>query len=428
MFKGFQEVMKKQPPKREVPHDPDLMLVKMADELLNNDKAKEAIKKFPNLLSLSAENFDSLCKSLINNYAEFVQELPETRGGYFCLKGGILEHALRRSSIALSILRSYFLPNGDEKAPLTQPQTLWAYAIFTAGMLQGIGKVAVDLHAELYDRSHRHLKEWSPLDGSMVTNGAYYKYDFDNPFPDDFRNRATLLLARQLMPVDGFRWLASNKDLFAIWLALLDDDHRGARNLGPILWRADLLAIQEFYDQHGLVADPKLLEGLELPEGEDIIPPEKAADAVAAFQEWLKEKLKSKEFSLGDGPVVAVPGGAVLITNSAFQLFVRESLDFKNWQAVQTAFTGLGIHQIGSTNEIFQQYIRIHDKTSVSGLVVNQANILPKDMKSVAASTRYAKATTANTQSQKFIATNGKLTSEEPAVQNSPQAKSHPWQ
>ena len=110
--------------------------------------------------------------------------------------------------------------------------------------MQGIGKVTVDLHVELYDRSHRHLKEWSPLEGNMVTSGANYKYDFDNPFPDDFRNRATILLARQLMPEEGFRWIASDKDLFAIWLALLDEDHRGARNLGPILWRADALCIQ----------------------------------------------------------------------------------------------------------------------------------------------------------------------------------------
>jgi len=425
MFKGIQDVMHKKPKEDDTSLDLSLILVKKSIELLQDDKLIEITQKYPALLSLSSENYDSLCKPLIKHFAEFVQDLPETRVGYFSLKGGILEHALNRAAIGLTLLRSYFLPGGEESAPLSQPQTLWAYAIFTAGILQGIGKIAVDLHVELYDRNKKHLKEWSPFDGSMLGQGTYYKYDFDTPYPDDFRQRSCLLLARQLMPEEGFRWIASDKDLFSIWLSLLDDDQRGGRNLGPILWRADALVIQQYFEDTNFLRDPtaildkgkfaKFAEGITSAEAEGL-GTKKDTDIGAAFMKWIKTQVESKKISLGSGPVISVPGG-VLLSNDSFKLFVRENPHFKNWQAVQTAFTGLGIHRVGGNNEIFQRYIRLHDKTTVSGiLVTNKSLLLPKSMAGQAAGSAYVKAPGAATFTSQYIATNGTLSSQIPVA------------
>ena len=44
-----------------------------------------------------------------------------------------------------------FIPENEHETSLTEPQQLWMYALFSASILYGIGKVVVDLVVELYD-------------------------------------------------------------------------------------------------------------------------------------------------------------------------------------------------------------------------------------------------------------------------------------
>lgn len=424
MFKGFQDIMQKSSDKKEG-SDKILLPVKNAVDILSGEIYQEALTSFPKLLNLSDENYQNLAQRLIDNFAEFIQELPETRGGIFSLRGGILEHVLNRSSMAVKQLRAIFLPSGDESSTLTQPQTLWAYTMFTAAILQGIGKVFVDLRVDLYDKNKRKLKEWTPFDGTMLSQAAFYDYDFDSTFGEDFRNRSTLLLARQLMPVEGFRWIASDKDLFEIWLAILDDDVRGARTLGPILWEADAWALQKYLENHNLIRDPKAFKDYgkfgkvgttfsQPQDVKDLIKEKSGPEAGLAFLEWLKQQLGLEKIKVGDQVVISVPGG-MMVLPEAFQLFVRENPNFKSWQGVQSAFASLGINRVGADGNTKQQYINLANGKTVEGIVVANQNIL-LDKKAAAKATGEGYVAVQNhvNQSQQYIATNGKLTSQTP--------------
>ncbi len=423
MFKGIQDIMQKQASAKPVEIDSSLLRVQSARVILDTEKRQDMMGKLPALLCLSGDNFEKLVVKFIENLAEFVQDLPETRSGYYSFRGGILDHAMNRATISLSLLRAYFLPDGDEHSHLTQPQTLWAYAIFTAAALMGIGKIAVDLIVELYDAEGKYLKPWSAFDGRMITMATYYKYDFDTPFPETFRNRVTALLARQLLPVEGFRWLASNKDLFQVWLDLLDDDERGGHTLGPILWLADSLSIQQYFELISQGRDPKsfLDRGKSSPLGGTFSQIQDTrlggTQAGIAFLNWLREGIEASKIKIGgESPVHYVPEGVVL-NPGIFEVFVKENPQFKNWQAVQTAFGNLGIHRtFGGANEIFQQYIRTNNLDPIQGILINNAAlILPKKMLDKQTSAQnYARVTKHNMDTAKFISTTGKLVSTPP--------------
>lgn len=417
MFRGIENILRKTDGK---PTDPDLLPVRSASELIGNEKNQEKIAQLPKLVGLPQEKYLELGKPFFEDFIEFVQELPETRSGYFSLKGGIFSHCLARTVNALEMLHAYFLVEGDEK--LSEAQTLWSYAIFTAGLLQGIGKVIVDLKVEIYDGYQQHIGHWVPFEGSMVDSAKYYRYSFDSAWPDTFRNQATLLLARQLLPDAGFAWLASNKELFSVWLSLLDDDDsHGTRTLNYVLWRADALALNDFFD-----ANPNLRDlvtaadyGREKRSGSSFIHDTAPhGNAGLAFLSWVRDQINSRRFPLDTGPVIAVPGG-VLVTSEAFEIFTRESNVYKNWQYVQTQFTGLGIHRLGSNNEIFQRYSRIHDRTPLRGmLITNRFMLMNDDIAKQATGHGYVKMPSEQaSSSQQYINKNGMLTNQAPTTQ-----------
>ena len=78
-------------------------------------------------------------------------------------------------------------------------------------------------------------QSWQAFEGSMLEqkNGDYYKYEFEKLNRDVLRKRITRILVRQLMPKKGFLWIASNKDVMAVWLAILDDDERDVDSAWP---------------------------------------------------------------------------------------------------------------------------------------------------------------------------------------------------
>ena len=49
------------------------------------------------------------------------------------------------------------------------------------------------------------------------------------------------------MPVSGFAWIASNPQVLAVWLALLNEDQRSAGTLGAILIRADAIGYSTLF-------------------------------------------------------------------------------------------------------------------------------------------------------------------------------------
>ncbi|KTC85048.1 conjugal transfer nickase/helicase domain-containing protein [Legionella brunensis] len=359
-----------------------LTRIVQAPLLLAEDKRKVLLTQIRDACALEEARYDSLCLSLMHNFVNHCQNLPETANSYYSQLGGFLDHALNRTEAALSLFKQYVIQEGV--AELSEEQKLWQYALFSAAILQGIAKLQIDFIIELYDNHGQFLKQWNPLLESLASIGSHYSYEFQKESDEDFRRRLNLLLARLLMPVSGFSWIASNQQVLAVWLALLNEDLQGAGTLGAILIRANAIALQRYFNQmmaknygsrggrYGRVSTfaggvPESLAEIEQQIGVEFI-------------QWLTKTLDGGRIMINKAPLFMVPGG-MLMSVDIFKLFIREHPEYKNWQAIQNGFLSLGLHRLGPDGSINSRFEQSNTQQMHTGIVfADYAVALPAEV------------------------------------------------
>ncbi len=360
----------------------DLTAIVAPQQLLLDGKRCELLSKMTDLCALDAPRFDSIGLSLIYNLINHCQSMPETSNSYYALPCGLIDHALNRTEAALSLFREYIV---QESGPdLSEEQKLWVYALFTAGILQGIGKLQTDYRVDLYDANGQLLKQWRPLVESMISVGNHYEFEFQSEGEDDLRRRLNLLMARLLMPASGFAWIISNPQVLAVWLALLNEDARAAGTLGAILIRADAIAIQRYFSDFMIKSiTGRGGRGNRISTFVDSVPEtvaERERIMGVEFIKWLTTQLASGQIMINKAPLLMVPGG-MLMSAETFQMFVREHPEYKNWQAAQNAFLSLGLHGLGTDGGVTSHFEKANTHEMQSGVVfADYAVALPETM------------------------------------------------
>ncbi|KTD64171.1 putative helicase/relaxase [Legionella shakespearei DSM 23087] len=351
----------------------DLTRFQTAAQFLLEEKRKILLQKMKELSGLEASRYESLCALLIENLVHYCQNLPETTNSYYSQPGGLVDHALNRTEAALSLFQEFLVQ--EQPNALSEEQKLWQYALFSAAILQGIGKLCIDYRINLFDVNGQQLKQWNPLLESLVNTGTYYDYEFQKESDIEFRRRLNLLLARELMPASGFSWIASNPDVLAIWLALLNEDTRSAGTLGAILIRADAIAIQryisEFMVKSGMSRSGRFGRAGTFAGGVPESIAEKEQAMGVEFIQWLSKSLAEGRIMINKAPLFMVPGG-LLMSQEMFQLFVREHPEYKNWQAVQNGFLSLGLHGRGVAGNVMSRFEQAHTQQMQSGIVFSE--------------------------------------------------------
>ncbi len=386
MFKGIQSIIQN-PKGNKNKGLAALQEIKSAEDLLDTKKRKAITHSLQLLLGLEKKEFPELASSLLNNFVEFVQQLPETRSSYYSKPGGFIDHSLERTHVAIKLIRAYFFPGvavSKAERPTNEAQKLWLYTAFSASILKDIGRLIVDLDIQLYDQHANFLQHWSPFTGSMLNGASHYKYEFiDSSHTDPFRRRTTFLLARQLMPEEGFNWICSDRDVLAIWLALLDDDARDAGTLGPMLQLADAQVIHDFFAHENFIE--KGARGAKFMRGPfSASPADATTDSndmiiAASFLNWLRNQMSGMQIAkdrllIGDFPLFIVTEG-LLIPSELFRQFASQHTQFKSGQAVQNAFLKHGFHLKGEGSSAQHSYMNIKTKEEVSGLVLTNINL-----------------------------------------------------
>jgi Putative helicase len=92
----------------------------------------------------------------------------------------------------------------------------------------------------LFDSHGRELGHWDPWAGSMKAHA--YKARFLRGRNYRMHQRAALLLARFMVPPEGFRWLTSEREVLAAWLAVISGMPEDVGPLGQIVEEADRLS------------------------------------------------------------------------------------------------------------------------------------------------------------------------------------------
>jgi integrating conjugative element relaxase (TIGR03760 family) len=375
MFKGIQDLVK---PKKKIvpPLRPDLLPVLKASQLLESEKRRANLRRLPSLLGLSDANYALLAEELIHRFAEFVQDIPETRNSYYAKAGGLLDHSLDRTVSTLQFCRSYFLPRGGEAAALTQPQTLWTYAVFSASLLHGIGKLATDYVIEVFDAKQQQQRLWSAFDGSFSEQGRYYKYDFKTSYQERFKTRVSLLLARQIMPIEGFRWISQNSEVLAVWLALIDDDLFEAGTFGAVHHRADAQVILRYFEA---------LRGADASQGSKfaVFATPEGSDAVGLdFLAWLKAGLADGSLKVGESVAVAKEG--LVIPAELFDAYVKDVATKQTGsketsaltaQAVTDSFLRLNVHHLAVGGVAAQTVTQFGSNLRLQGYILTKLDL-----------------------------------------------------
>ena len=106
-----------------------------------------------------------------------------------------------------------------------QRQALWTYAIYTAGLLNGVRELVRRL-VSLCDHHGRPLEMWLPFEGPMTTlkieHASYYRFSFSQSYwPTVYRQGVLPLIMEHILPEHCIPWLASDSWIFNYWLSYL---------------------------------------------------------------------------------------------------------------------------------------------------------------------------------------------------------------
>ncbi len=324
----------------------DLIALVTPVTLLAEGRRHGLLQNITQSCAMPSTRFNDLCLKLVHNFIHHCQRLPETANSYYALPGGLLDHALNRTEAALHLFRHSLVHDHDDD--LSEEQHLWLYALFSASILQGIGKLQLDYKIDQFGANGQLLTRWNPLCDKLSAVGTYYHYEFLQGSEDDLRRRLNLLLARQLMPESGFAWIAGDPTVLAVWLALLHEDPNAAGILGAILERADGIAIQrdlnEFLIRHNGTGGARPSKMNTFIDATPEANPEKDRLLGAEFIKWLTQEIQKGEFHINKAPLMLIPAGIVM-SREAYQLFMRNHPEVRHWQAIQKGLLSWGLHR-----------------------------------------------------------------------------------
>ena len=360
----------------------DLNPILSPEALLKDKKRQQLLGTIKQASHESESRFSNIYIALLNNFLNHCQSLPETFNNYYSLPGGLLDHALNRTEAALTLFSQYLIQEGSD---LSDAQKLWLFVLFSAGLLQGIGKLQIDYKIDLFDSNGQKVKLWNPLLESMPAMGAYYQYEFCEEQEDRLRRRLNLLLARMLMPAKAFAWIASNPEALAVWLALLNEDYEDAGTLGAILIRADAIALQRYFTDYMVRMGAERAGGFSriktfVDSGYDSLE-DKEHMIGLEFLQWLMQQLEAGIIMINKAPLFMVPGG-MLMSSDMFKWFVREHPEYKNWQAIQSGLLSINVHQTNADGAVESRFEQSKNQQIVSGVVLaDYAVALPDSVK-----------------------------------------------
>lgn len=359
---------KNAPPATALPKDAQRMI--NAEALLADEKRSALWQQIREACVLDDARFELLGQSLLHNLGHYCQQLPEASNSYYSQAGGLLDYALNRTDAALNLFRQYLIR--ENNAPYSEQQQLWQYALLSAALLQGIGKLMVAYELRLYDNGGQASGTWNPLLGSLSLAGSYYSYQFRKEPDHAFRCRLNSLIARAIMPGEGFNWIASDEQVLAVWLALLNEDPYSARTLGAILIQADAIAIQRALNQmntktQGARSGRYGLAGTFAGgAGESVSDMEQQLGR--DFIQWMQEQLASGALVINKAPLLMVPDG-LLLTTELFRQFAAGHPEWSNWQAAKNAFLALGLHRAGPDGDVMSRFEQANNQHMHSGIV-----------------------------------------------------------
>lgn len=314
-----------------VPHITDNMVIPIltSEQLFSKARYQSLIKDLRSYAQLPDEHFEVLYIDLLNRFAEFVQLIPSQPRGAL---GGLLNMGLARGVLAIE----YYIAHHG-KAAL---DALQCYAVFTAGLLLDISRVAVNQKVIITDAKGNYETTWRPFMGSMYHLGKYYRLMDIAPAYRRLEVPINSILARQIMPETGFLWLSSHWRVFSDWLDALNQGGAGGERIAHLI---SLLKLED------ILALLEQLQGFQV----DVLEPD-ANEHGERFLRWLKTQIDKGELRVNtpDALIHVIEDGVFVDK----QLFKQYADLIKSPVNIQVVFTQFG-NLIGAVKRSGQDYL-----------------------------------------------------------------------
>jgi hypothetical protein len=286
-----------------------LFPVLTAEKLVSGAEMQQLLEKVTHWAALPSQYYNEFYQPLIDQFAEYAQILPNQQGRI----GGVLLESLQQACLALQI---------SHEDAVGEIDPLFIYALFSATLLQTLPRFFYKTTI-ICDEKGAALNTWSPLAGSLVEAGNYYKVRDYGLRDQQLKPYLRILLANKMMPAVGLQWLAEDKDIFSMWLYALGAEEEGSETLGLILNRAKMAST-------GLTKDY-------LPVGVKVKPAEATMEGDACFS-WLKEELVKQP----NWELVRVSENGLVLSEGVFQKFSELHPQYPDWRKVVVQFKKLG--------------------------------------------------------------------------------------
>lgn len=289
---------------------------------------KEGVAKITNLKpDLNRELYDKL----LENYAQFVQQLEKPRDK---AKTRMMHVAFRR---AYGFIRQVAPMVWFNEGFGFDPDRL-IYALYTAALLNGIGRIFQDRTLMLCDQTGKHIGVWFPNTGLLKE--GHYKVRATRSLPEEYVKALHVVYAQIILPEMGFAWILEDPKLFLWWRKALEDMQAGFGDL-DMDFDIDKLAKgvgEEFnFDEKKNVAlPPETLEG-------------------EKFLAWLKEKIKNSSSlinSEGSGLYHSKDGLLVEVDQLISEYIDKKSVGKASSELIKSQFLSLGIASAASSYSV----------------------------------------------------------------------------
>ncbi len=382
-----------------------------AKKLLHSKQHQRNINRLKALLHFDDgfAIYHSLCQNTIDSFAEFVQRLPATKNGYYSHHGGILEHALERATEATHNCHRHFMPSASDNHKVPAEYCVWLYIVFSAALYHRLGPLIIKFDVECHHDGGSF--PWLPVVGSMVGQATHYQYFFTEKNYDHLARDTTKIIASRLIPDAGLAWITSQRDTFAVWLALLDERWDEVGSLSGFIPQAQNETILKYFEE---IADRRFQHHFD----HEIKPSERARESMAflqrglqpnsnadssasaqakqdmnllaTFKEWLQKEIANGNINMNEKKsFVNVLRHGVLISFPILFSFIRANPNAGNWQQLINRFAHMGIlHMNAHTAEAY------HYKPTGAESKTAQPSILIKDAGLVLTSKQAATRTT----------------------------------
>lgn len=188
-------------------------------DIARRQEFQAAGRELKALISAPAPLYTALYETTLFQFMEFCQAMPQDM--HQPKPYSLLTTALETAVAALKLRRGAMIPWQSNSETIAEQESLWTYAVFTAGLWVRLPDLQADRTIELYKSEQEQLSLWHPFAGNLYEPQTFYKI-LAKPHPLVIDRLACLTGGLvKIMPSVACRWLSSDQKVWSSWWEII---------------------------------------------------------------------------------------------------------------------------------------------------------------------------------------------------------------